>query len=669
MSLNRDHTEALEWLSVIGQTTDFGFLVISQDRETVFGNDAAYKYLDFPDASSHKPLQVDDIIIEMSKRGDFGKSQREDHVNARITNIREFLTGDSKTNYVSRIVPPNGRTLDISRMRTPSGKAIVTINDVTERQTQKEIFKIALEISKSGILIINYSANSIELHSKYFESILNTSEMRAIREEGLWPLMHPDDIAAAKDGWLNFLSNETKYECVFRLNTENKGVIWLKHYANLQRSQTGEASTAICHIEDVTEDFKLQDDLRDAKKQAEKTLQAQNNFLARLSHEIRTPMNAVIGITDALVQHNPDTTTLSKLELIQASAESIMNILEGTLNHTKLDANKLMLNPQLGNPANTVRMVSKLWQQQAIKNGTKISCHIDKKVPDEITFDKFRYEQCLNNLVSNAVKFTPNGHVQVILTVSDKDASNPRLILAVKDNGIGMTQEQQTHIFEAYTQADSSISSRFGGTGLGMNIAKQIIEMMGGTISVKSELGKGTIFALSLPLPVKVKEKTPQTADSVILDQMFIEKAPEVTSYSNLKILVADDNPTNHLVVESLLESVVGTLYKANNGQEVLDVLEVQDIDIILMDIHMPIMDGIESTLAIRNSGKHWSDIIIIALTADPQYQQLRLCKNIGMDDSLAKPIKLTGLLESFDRVLNIDRKNANYKQMYQTAG
>jgi CheY-like chemotaxis protein len=226
--------------------------------------------------------------------------------------------------------------------------------------------------------------------------------------------------------------------------------------------------------------------------------------------------------------------------------------------------------------------------------------------------------------------------------------------LAVKDNGIGMTLEQQKQIFEAYTQADKSIARRFGGTGLGMTITKEIIELMGGTITLRSESGKGTVFALTLPLE-SMKAKSPKQGSVDLVDKILEDSKPEPTNYSGLRILVADDNTTNHMVITSLLESLVGEIHLVSDGQQAIDVLKTTPIDIVLMDIHMPVMDGIEATLAIRGSSESWSDVLIIALTADPQYQQKRLCKNIGMDDALAKPVKLIELLGAIDNVLKID--------------
>ena len=286
-----------------------------------------------------------------------------------------------------------------------------------------------------------------------------------------------------------------------------------------------------------------------------------------------------------------------------------------------------------------------------------MSYHIDPSVPEEIDFDHFRYEQCLNNLLSNALKFTPNGVVKVVLTTLKSQTGSNQLVLAVKDNGIGMTAEQQRQIFEAYTQADKSISRRFGGTGLGMTITKEIIEKMGGAISVRSTLGQGTVFALTLPYSTKQEIlENPKQESASLVEKMLKEAKPEPSNYSELRVLVADDNSTNHMVVNSLISSLVKEVHTANNGQEVIDILKTTEIDIVLMDIHMPVMDGIESTLFIRGAGEPWSDVLIIALTADPQYQQKRLCKNIGMDEALAKPVKLGDLLSAFDNVLKIER-------------
>jgi len=363
-------------------------------------------------------------------------------------------------------------------------------------------------------------------------------------------------------------------------------------------------------------------------------------------------MNAVVGIADALIHHNGNPDIKPKLELIQTSAEKIIRIVDESLEHTKLAEAKIQLDPHAASPTTAVKSVCALWEQKAVENGVNLTCRIDASVPKTIIFDSHRFEQCLNNLVSNSVKFTPAGQIQVILTTIEKNGTN-NLVTVVKDNGIGMNEAQLASLFEAYTQADKSISGRFGGTGLGMNITKQLIELMGGNITAKSSPGNGTVIALTLPIQKERREEDRRNETSgSLVDQMLEDATPPASEYSKLKVLVVDDNATNHLVVTSLLGSMVKEIDVAENGVEAIEALEKADqsnaqFDVILMDIHMPIMDGIEATLAIRGSQKAYTDIPIIALTADPQYQQRRLCKNIGMDDALLKRKTLQSLQPS----------------------
>jgi len=211
---------------------------------------------------------------------------------------------------------------------------------------------------------------------------------------------------------------------------------------------------------DVTNTIRVQNELRQVTVRTQDTLKAKNAFIGRLSHEIRTPMNAVIGIADALVHHHSNPEIKPKLDLIQTSAQNILRILDETLEHAKLQEHKVELNPRPAPPCKCVETLCQLWEENAIKNDIKLSYQIDKNVPSQIVFDDFRFEQCLNNLLSNAIKFTAGGEIKVIQTVVEQEGQR-HLITAVKDNGIGMTPEQQKSIFTAFTQADPSGSVYF----------------------------------------------------------------------------------------------------------------------------------------------------------------------------------------------------------------
>ena len=645
-----DETNPL-FARVMGMT-NLAVAIFDQNLNLKFYNEMALQYFEVEDADFDKNQSFTDIAKT------FSSSQTTDilgplQVQGFIENSSDDT--DNTTNEV-KLTTRKGLRLHIKR-KTLDGLNIITAQDITENYIRNQTLSIALETGQAGYFNYNIKTKKYKIHSDYLRKQLTEKQMKKADEEGFLSIIHPVDKNGAIEAWNNAKSTGVATEKVCRIMTGKGRNIWMRWHFKPQYSRKGKLIGYNCFFKDISKALEIRDALRQSKEDAERALKIKNDFLARLAHEIRTPMNGVIGIADALIHHNSDPVINPKLELIQSSADKILRIVDETLNHTKLHADKLTLDSNPASPVKSVKDVMNLWEQKALQNNINLTSVVSPDVPDEIIFDKFRYEQCINNLISNAVKFTPNGSIKVILTTTQKENEKPQLIFAVQDNGIGMTDDQQSQIFEAYTQADKSISGRFGGTGLGMTITKEIIELMGGSIYVRSKLGNGSIFVLSLPYTEDEKESFEEDCNELV-DQILEEAKPEDTNYSRLKVLVVDDNSTNHVVVTSLIESLVAEVHLASNGQEAIDVLKTKDIDVVLMDIHMPVMDGIEATLSIRASTEPWSEVLIIALTADPEYQQKRLCKNIGMDDALAKPVKLSDILQSFDNVMTINRQD-----------
>lgn len=647
-------SDEFHWLSRISDVADLGIILFNQDLGLEFYNKLALKFFEITKGQFNRNADYSKLVQHMAKRGDFGIGESQSFV-AHITDILNNQKKKNDGNIAElKLTMPSGRRLLVRQKYDSDNRLLLTAKDITVKERDAQTLAIALDTARAGFRHYKCETKAVSMHADYLEKHLSQRQIDRLRMEGLFSIIHPNDLRGVTKAWEQGLKDCKPWKHTCRILTGNGNSIWLRWNTRPQFNEMGSVVSFTTLFKDITQELETNDALRKAKEAAEKSLKVKNDFLARLSHEVRTPMNGVIGIADALIHHHPDKTINPKLELIQSSADKILRIVDETLNHTKLHADKLTLESKPANPVKSVENVMKLWEHKALKNNISLSYNIDPSVPKVITFDHYRYEQCLNNLLSNAVKFTPNGNIKVILTLVEKEGQPPRLVLAVKDDGIGMTVEQQKQIFEAYTQADKSIARRFGGTGLGMTITKEIIELMGGTITLRSESGKGTVFALTLPIDDKEAQSSKQNSDALV-EQILEDAMPEPTNYSNLRILVADDNATNHMVITSLLESLVDEIHIANNGQEAIDILESETIDIVLMDIHMPIMDGIEATLAIRAREESWSDVLIIALTADPQYQQKRLCKNIGMDDALAKPVKLVELLRAFDNVLSIE--------------
>lgn len=657
-----DSTHPLYWLSRVGDISGLGIIIFSEELGLEFYNKLASKHfeLDIEDFSTGSLYQ--NFLEYMAKRGDFGTGKSQTFIDQITTTLNSQQSQSEGEIAKIKLTMPSGRRLIVSQMIDKNGKLLLTSKDFTREAHKSQVLDTALMSGGSGYWYYNCETEHIILRSNYLEKHLSRKQIELAKNKSVLTLIHPDDYEAARSVWAQCLADGKEWKHTCRILTSNGRSMWLRWKAEPHKSETGKLLGFTCFFEDITQELETNDALRKAKEAAEKSLKIKNDFLARLSHEVRTPMNGVIGIADALIHHHADDEINPKLELIQSSAEKILRIVDDTLNHTKLDAEKLTLELAPASPAKSVENVVKLWEHKALKNNITLSHSIDKSVPETIVFDHFRYEQCLNNLLSNAIKFSPNGKVSVILTTVEKEGQPPRLVLAVKDNGIGMTPDQQEQIFEAYTQADKSIARRFGGTGLGMTITKEIIEFMGGSISLRSKSGQGTVFALTLPIKA-LKAQPEEESSQSLVNQLLEDAKPERTNYSELRVLVVDDNTTNHMVVSSLLETLVGEIHIANNGQQAIDILKTTPIDIVLMDIHMPIMDGIEATLAIRASAEPWADILIIALTADPQYQQIRLCKNIGMDDALPKPVKLVELLGAFDNVLSIEDQSQDFRK------
>lgn len=645
-----------EWLSRAGRLGGMATLVVGSDLQIKFYDKRLADILELDTTADYTGENLLSIVQLLAKRGDFGPGDPAVFVELVRTQFHKPIENGGDEHRFMDFLTPSGRRVQFSQDVEQDGLYMLICRDITKNYVEKHALKVALQSSDSGYISFNVETQKFETNSDVSKQQQCGGLAHKLLNNRLENIVHPADYKKLKSVWTAAHKAKKSWEGTFRTKNNRTGTIWIKVQATPQISESGVVTGYIFFYSEVTSQFRIQDELRKAIEKSEKSLSAKNAFLGRLSHEIRTPMNAVVGIADALIHHDGNPKILPKLQLIQSSAEKIIRIVDESLEHTKLAESKILLDPKPASPKEAVEAVCALWEQKAVENGIDLQCIIDGSVPDTIIFDSHRYEQCLNNLISNAVKFSPAGRIQVVLTTLKKQDQN-NLVVVVKDTGIGMNPAQLSSLFEAYTQADQTISGRFGGTGLGMNITKQLIELMDGQITAKSELGAGTVIALTLPIQKDRREDDRRKESSgSLVEDMLEGAAPPASEYSAMKVLVVDDNTTNHMVVSSLLGTLVKHIDVAENGVEAIQALEKAEAehdqyDVVLMDIHMPVMDGIEATLAIRSSQQTYTDIPIIALTADPQYQQRRLCKNIGMDDALAKPVKLTELLGALDRV------------------
>ncbi len=374
--------------------------------------------------------------------------------------------------------------------------------------------------------------------------------------------------------------------------------------------------------------FRFSYKLQQAKIQAEQGLKAKGEFLSTMSHEIRTPLNSVIGMSHLLLRNNPREDQKEQMEVMLFSANNLLAIVNDILDFSKIEAGKILIENiemDITSVANNIISALKI---SAKDKGIELRTIIDKRLQQKLMGDPTRLSQVITNLVHNAIKFTQKGFVELNVQIKNSTEREITVEISVQDTGIGIPVEKQKLIFEQFTQADSSTSRSFGGTGLGLAICKRILELQGSSLKVNSEEGKGTLFYF---------EQTFGISKNITVDFLHKETLPkeEDRPLMGVSILLVEDNPMNIMVAQSFLQKWGATIDIAHNGQEALDKLDQSRHKLILMDMHMPVMDGYEATRRLREMGV---TLPIVALTASlPKETELQI-KETGIDDIVVKP-------------------------------
>jgi signal transduction histidine kinase/ActR/RegA family two-component response regulator len=389
--------------------------------------------------------------------------------------------------------------------------------------------------------------------------------------------------------------------------------------------------------------------LKDARGRAEAANEAKSAFLAVMSHELRTPLNGMLGMAQALRSEGLDDRQLEQVELMIDSGDTLLVLLNDILDLSKIEAGKLEISPTAGDLVGVcVRLVGG-YQPTAREKGVALSFTLDGEPPPLLQFDAVRVRQCLANLLSNALKFTVAGRVDVSLAWSpDPESGRLGVRLTVADTGIGMSPATVSKLFGAFTQADASTTRTFGGTGLGLNITRRLAHLMDGDILVDSRMGEGSTFTLSF----LVDASTAAPAEAGVSGFGAANEEDSLSPLHGRRVLVVDDHPVNRRVIKLFLAPFDCDLVEVENGREALEALEAEPFDLVLMDVNMPVMDGLEATRRLRRDPR-WTTLPVIALTADVMRTQIDTCLQAGMDAHIAKPIDLRDMLSVLVQVLD----------------
>lgn len=385
---------------------------------------------------------------------------------------------------------------------------------------------------------------------------------------------------------------------------------------------------------DITHLKEMEFELKDAKRKAEESSKAKAMFLANMSHEIRTPLNGIVGMAEQLAQSQLDADQRYFTDIMRSASSTLLSIINDVLDISKIESGKFSIETIAFNLNETVKRTLSIFEDKAKQAG--ISLDIDLMDDRGISHlgDPHRLSQVLFNIVGNAIKFTHAGYVRVTSQLARKENDICLVSFTIQDTGVGMDMAYLAKVFEAFSQEDASITRKFGGSGLGLSIARSIVQIMGGTIHIESEKGKGTCVEIRIPMRIS-NDKTKQE----IVEMTDLQK-----SLKGIRVLAVEDNELNRMVLQVILKKCEVIVSIAQNGQEAIDLIQEKEFDIVLMDVQMPIVDGLEATKYIREELK--LNTPIIGLSANAMPEEVEVCKQAGMNDYLVKPYSERALVE-----------------------
>lgn len=454
-----------------------------------------------------------------------------------------------------------------------------------------------------------------------------------------WDVIHPDDHEQVKRAYADFFaagpgapSPQLRYRGLHR----EGGWVWLDAHPSILWDEQGRPVEIQDNVRDASATKQMEDELMAERDRAEAAARAKTEFLANMSHELRTPLTSVIGFAGLLKQSKdlgPDERRY--VDRIATSSDALLGVINDILDYSKLEAEAVGLDPLAFDPRAMIAGAVGIVESQCEAKGLTLVQAIDAGVPAGLMGDEGRLRQVTLNLLSNAVKFTGQGEVSVSATYD-----GGRMRVAVSDTGIGISDEKAATLFRRFVQADNSTTRTFGGTGLGLAISRRLIEMMGGAIGVDSQPGVGSTFWFEVPLvPADPGQQSHGSDEDATVDV-------------GLRILMADDAVANRELVAAIMGGMGLSIDGVENGAEAVEAVRSGAYDLVLMDVHMPVMDGLTATREIRAMAGEAGRVPIIALTANVQPEQVRTCHEAGMDAHVGKPIQVAELMATISRVL-----------------
>ncbi|MBF0410284.1 MAG: response regulator [Candidatus Riflebacteria bacterium] len=547
---------------------------------------------------------------------------------------------------LSRLVPVVNREITEARQRK-------------ERKTSEETLrKLSYAVEQSSaIVMITDIDEKIEYVNPEFTEVTGYSSQEVIGKSpsflasGDLPEISLKEILAAKKNWKGEFLNRRK----------NGELYW--EYAEISPALDSEGNVLsyVKIAEDITEKKRINEELKKARDAAESASKAKTQFLANVSHELRTPLNGIIGMTELLLELSLGPKEREYSEIVRSSACSLLNIVGDIIDLAKVESNQLVIDEIPFEPSKLIRDILPLLEGILFKKNLKYEIKLDPAIPDILIGDSRRIRQVLLALVGNAVKFTIQGGINISASAGEISGDVINVLFSVKDTGIGITPEHCEKLFRPFEQIDGSFTRKYGGLGTGLVLTQYLVNLLHGTIGVKSEPGTGSDFFFSVPLKYKVAEIS--SSSPVFETAPVAIKAPETSDAGIIKavsekeikksVIVAEDDPVNQFLIFSQITKLGYGCQVVSNGQLALELLAEEDFKMIIMDCQMPVMDGLTATRVIRKLESEKRNIPIVALTAHVSAEDRCKCIECGMNDFMSKPVSLVQLREILKKYMN----------------
>lgn len=553
-------------------------------------------------------------------------------------------------NFDNRYIKKNGDILYLewkANLNTANHLIYAVARDVTQ-------FKITQEKLISSEKSLNEAQKIAKIGSWDFN--LKTQELNwsnelyaifEIEKEAIDPNLYakylarflPEDIELLNQNIYNTITNKVSYEMEHRIVLDNNETKWVFCTGVPIMDNQNNVVALKGVVQNITQK-KIIDDAIKAKEKAEGANKAKSEFLSNMSHEIRTPLNGIVGFTDLLLKTNFDKDQFEYLKTVNESANSLMEIINNILDFSKIESGKLELSYEEIDIIQLSNQIINLFKYEANHKKIDLMLEIDANVPPFVIGDSFRLKQILVNLLSNAMKFTFSGHIKLKIVQVEEEPTVSKIKFSVIDTGIGIKPQNQSKIFESFIQADNTTTRKYGGTGLGLTISNQLLNLKKSQLHLKSVYGYGSEFYFTVAFQKNNLKLNPIENSALDTNTIKEESKRKMKSLNNFKILIAEDNKINMLLAKTLVHKIISNveLFETTNGHDVV-VMAAQEIpDLILMDIQMPIQNGYDATEEIRKNEK-LKQIPIIALTAGVLNGEKEKCLQYGLSDYITKPI------------------------------